>query len=100
MFSESSRLKIENILLKISKGGEVSLQERIYINKVADKDQAVYSSLKKAKRLQRKDESYDQIDNLIFDLDLGSPDPDTIFNPSQEDLGEWFSGAPSWLARS
>tara|TARA_Y100001968_G_scaffold217938_1_gene200567 strand:+ start:45793 stop:46095 length:303 start_codon:yes stop_codon:yes gene_type:complete len=100
MLPNSSRLKIEDILLRLSRGEQVSLKERIYINEIADKDQTVYSWLKKAKRLQYKKGAYDQIDSLISDLNLGSPDPEDISNPSPEDIGEWFSGAPSWLARS
>ena len=43
---------------------------------------------------------YDSIDVLISGLDLDSSDDNSIFNPDLDDLGDWFSGAPSWVARS
>ena len=100
MLSTSSRLRIQNILLRLAKNQQVTLQERIYINKYADRDQTVYSWLKKAKQLQQSNESMDSIDDLMFELGLGSPDPDTTYNPDKGDLGDWFTGAPSWLGRS
>ena len=100
MLSISSRLRIQNILIRLASNEEVTLQERIYINKFADRDQTVSSWLTKAKQLQQKKESLDPIDNLITGLGIGSPDEDTTYKPEQEDLGDWFSGAPSWLGRS
>ena len=100
MLSTSSRLRIENILKRLSNNQQVSLQERIFINKFADRDQSVSSWLKKAKQIQQADKSPDPIDNLINDLGIGSPEPHTNFNPDQEDLGDWFKGAPSWVSRS
>tara|TARA_Y100001968_G_C19040848_1_gene564409 strand:+ start:202 stop:504 length:303 start_codon:yes stop_codon:yes gene_type:complete len=100
MLTTSSRLRIQNILLRLAKNEEVTLQERIYINKFADRDQSVSSWLNKAKQLQKNLDTIDSIDTLITDLGIGSPDQDTIYNPDQEDLGDWFSGAPSWLGRS
>ena len=100
MLSTSTRLRIQNILIKLSNNQEVTLQERIYINKFADRDQSVSSWLKKARQLQKTKIPLDSIDNLITELGIGSPDPDSIYNPEQEDLGDWFTGAPSWLGRS
>ena len=40
------------------------------------------------------------LDELLNGLDLCSSDPHSTYNPDQEDLGEWFSGAPSWIRRS
>tara|TARA_Y100001968_G_scaffold88817_1_gene79878 strand:+ start:4908 stop:5210 length:303 start_codon:yes stop_codon:yes gene_type:complete len=100
MLTTSSRLRIQTILIKLSKGEEVTLPERIYINKFADRDQTVSAWLSKAKQLQNKKSTLDSLDNLITDLGIGSHDHDNIYNPDQEDLGDWFSGAPSWLGRS
>ena len=100
MLSTSSRLRIQNILIRLASNEQVTLKERIYINKFADRDQTVSSWLTKAKQLQQKKETLDPIDNLITDLGIGSTDSDSTYKPNQEDLGDWFSGAPSWLGRS
>jgi len=100
MLTTSSRLRIQNILIRLAKDEEVSLKERIYITKFADRDQTVESWLSKAKRLQRNREGFDSIDNLTTDLGIGETDPDKIYSPNIEDLGDWFSGAPSWIKRS
>ena len=100
MLSTSSRLKIQSILKRLARGEEVSLSERIYVKKHAERDQSVSSWLKRARRIQQKHLINDSIDSLINQLDLGSPDPDSSYNPDQEDLGDWFKGAPSWLGRS
>ena len=100
MLSTTSRLKIQEILTRIAKGSEVSLEERIYINKYACRNQNVSGWLRKASHIQRTKINSDPIDELLNGLDLCSSDPHTTFNPSQDSLGEWFSGAPSWIRRS
>ena len=100
MFSISTRLHLKNILERIATGSEISLQERIYINKFADQNQSVAICLKKASRMQKNQNTTNEIDQLLNDLELGSSDPQSVFKPKVDDLGEWFSGAPSWLARS
>ena len=40
------------------------------------------------------------IDQLLDSLNLGTEEPYSEFNPEKEDLGDWFMGCPSWLARS
>tara|TARA_Y100001968_G_C18753514_1_gene434432 strand:- start:167 stop:469 length:303 start_codon:yes stop_codon:yes gene_type:complete len=100
MLTTSSRLRILEIIQRLSNGDEVTLQERINLKKYADRDQTVYSWLNKALRLQQHNRSSNSIDQLMDDLDLGSSDPNSIYNPDQDDLGDWFSGAPSWIRRS
>ena len=100
MLSTATRLRIQRILARLSKGELVSLQERVFINKFASRDQTVSNWLKRAIRIQQGWEANNPIDKLIDGLDLGSSDPNASFNPDQEDLGDWFSGAPSWLGRS
>ena len=100
MFSTSKRIRIQRILNRIAKGKEGTLQERIFLEKVADHDQTISSWLKKALRLQQNQQGRDGIDHLLDDLELGSPHPESTYCPEEDDLGEWFSGAPSWLARS
>ncbi len=100
MLSTSSRLRIQEILIRLSLGKQVTLEERIYINKYATKNQNVSSWLRKASRIQRNQPISNPIDKLLNGLDLSSEEPQSEYNPDQDDLGEWFSGAPSWIRRS
>ena len=100
MLTTSSRLRIQEILTQLSIGNQVTLEERIYINKYATKNQNVSGWLRKASRIQRNQPVANQIDDLLNGLDLSSEDPHSTYNPDRDDLGEWFTGAPSWIKRS
>ncbi len=100
MLTTSSRLRIQEILIRLSKGNNVTLEERIYINKYATKNQNVSKWLRKASLIQRNQPISNKIDELLNGLDLNSDEPNSTFNPDHDDLGEWFSGAPSWIRRS
>ena len=100
MLTTSSRLRIQDILTRIAIGKEVTLEERIYINKYATKNHNVSSWLRKAIRLQRNTPISNPIDELLNGLELNSEEPHSTYNPDEDDLGEWFSGAPSWIRRS
>ena len=100
MLSTSTQAKLKDIVNRISSGQEVSLDERILATIYADKDQAIMSSLKKAQRKQQNPENSDEIETLLNDLAIGPDEPNSHFSSKDEDLGEWFSGAPSWLGRS
>ena len=100
MLSTSSRLRIQEILTRISEGNPVTLEERIYINKYATRNQNVSNWLRKASRIQRNQPTSNRIDELLNGLDLSPDEPNSTYNPDLDDLGEWFSGAPSWVRRS
>ena len=100
MLTTTSRLRIQEMLQRLANGDEVTLQERIALKKYAARDQTVYSWLRKAIRLQQQKPSSHPIDQLIENLDLGSSDQNSTFDPNNDDLGDWFSGAPSWIRRS
>ena len=100
MLTTTSRLRIQEILTRLSLGKQVTLEERIYINKYATKNQNVSRWLRKASRIQRKEKIKNQIDELLNGLDLSADEPHVTYNPDHDDLGEWFSGAPSWIRRS
>ena len=100
MLTTSSRLRIQEILTRLSAGKKVTLDERIYINKYSKKNQNVSSWLRKALRIQRKEPITNELDELLNGLDLSSTEPHGTYNPDLDDLGEWFSGAPSWIRRS
>ena len=100
MLSTSSRLRIQEILIRLSQGNQVTLEERIYINKYATENQNVSNWLRKASHIQRKEPIANQIDQLLNELNLNPDEPHSAYNPDQDDLGEWFTGAPSWIRRS
>ena len=100
MLTTTSRLRIQEILTRISMGKQVTLEERIYINKYATRNQNVSSWLRKASRIQRQEKINNQIDELLNGLDLSADEPHVTYNPDHDDLGEWFSGAPLWIRRS
>ena len=100
MLTTSSRLRIQEILTRLSMGNQVSLEERIYINKYAAKNHNVSIWLRKASRMQRNKPVYNHIDELLNGLDLNSEEPHSTYNPAHDDIGEWFTGAPSWIRRS
>ena len=100
MFSTSTLLRLKDILERITSGKEISIQERLYVEQCADKNQSMATCLRKARRLQQKTEASNSIDYLLNGLELRSTDPDSSYRPKLDDLGEWFSGAPSWLGRS
>ena len=100
MLTTTSRLRIQEILTRLSMGKQVTLEERIYINKYATRNQNVSSWLRKASRIQRQEKINNHIDELLNGLDLSADEPHVTYNPDHDDLGEWFSGAPSWIRRS
>ena len=100
MLSTTTLNRLKDILQRITKGEDVSLQERIYLGDLADQNPTIETSLRRASRLQQKRDNRDNIDNLLNDLDLVSADPESSFKPKIDDLGEWFSGAPAWITRS
>ncbi len=100
MLSKKKISRIQEILKRLSKGEEVSFAERLYIREQADEDQKVMAWVKKASKLQIGYDSDDLIDEFLTELELGSSDTDCLSKPDPEDLGNWFKGAPSWVARS
>ena len=100
MLSTSSRIRIQEILKRIAMGDKVTLEERIYISKYATRNQNVSCWLRRASNHQRNKLKSNGIDELLNGLDLCSSDPQSTYNPNEDDLGEWFSGAPSWIRRS
>ena len=57
MLSTASRLRVQEILKRLAMGNEVTLEERIYINKFASRDQNVSSWQRKASNYQRNKQS-------------------------------------------
>jgi len=102
MLSASTRLKLQAIVARIGSGDAVTLDERIYLQKFADRDRTVADWLRQARRRQQATTG-DGLDRLMAELDLGDPEPGPPFRPDPDDpgdLGDWFGQAPDWLRRS
>lgn len=100
MLTPSTRLRIQAIIERIARSEPVSLSERIYVQKFADRDPSVWGWLKKAQRQQQEGPPNQGLDGFLADMNIGEVGPRGPFDPKNDDLGEWFSGAPSWLRRS
>ena len=102
MLSSTTRLKLQQIVDRIGRGDLVSLHERIYLQKFADRHRIVADWLRQARR-QQQAACGDGLDRLLAQLDPGDPEPGPAFRPDPEDpgdLGDWFGQAPDWLRRS
>ena len=101
MLTPATRLRLQAILERIGAAEAVSLADRIYVQKFADRDATVASWLRRARRRQlQANVPVTGVDRLLADLDLGEVERNAAYDPEQEDLGDWFGGAPGWLRRS
>ncbi len=100
MLTPSTRLRLQDIIGRIADSRPISLSERIYVQKFADRDASVWSWLRRAQRTQQRGEQDTDLERFMVQMDLGESSDSRPFNPSQDDLGDWFSGAPNWLRRS
>lgn len=105
MLTPSTRLRLQAILARISTDQPVTLQERIYVQKFADRDQGVAAWLLNARRRQLRQSpspsaARDGIDQLLEQMHLGPADPDARYRPGEDDIEGWFGGAPGWVRRS
>lgn len=100
MLTPKTRLRLQDIIERIANSEPVSLQERIYLQKFADRDPGVWSWLRRARRRQQEGVPREGLDRFLDQMDLGEVGPDGAFDPRRHDLGDWFTGAPSWLRRS
>ena len=71
MLSRDTRLRLQEILARVASDQPVSLSERIYIHKFADRNQTVATWLHRARREQQKLQPRDGIDQLLDGLELG-----------------------------
>ena len=97
MITTTTRLRLQNICDRIAQGELVSLTERVYLQKFAERDRSVLSWLNRAQRKQQQG-AVTGLDKLLIDMDLGSCDPGDMHRRSDE-LGEWFGNADPWLRR-
>ena len=96
-----TRQKIKDIISRISKDENVSLKERIYIEKLAKHNSTIWTWLKKANSLRRYGkQNSDGINGLIQSLGLDGLETESHFDPKNDDIADWFSGSPDWIRRS
>tara|TARA_Y100000991_G_C21648666_1_gene211438 strand:- start:130 stop:438 length:309 start_codon:yes stop_codon:yes gene_type:complete len=101
LLSNQKRLKIQDIVRRISLDKEVSLKERIFIEKYAKHSSLISLWLKKANSIRRNGLKRDgSIDNLLQSLGIDGLDSENYFNPNIDDISDWFGGSPDWIKRS
>ena len=101
LLSNEKRLKIQGIIKRIALDKSITLEERIYVEKFAHHNSTISLWLKKANSLRRNGiKNDDGIDNLLQALGLGGLNKEDHFNPNEDDISDWFGGAPGWLRRS
>jgi hypothetical protein len=105
MLTPATRLRLRSILDKIGADQPVTLQERIYVQKFADRDQGVAAWLHKARRDQQlcgplPPPAKDGLDAFLDAMRLGPADPEATYRPGDDDIEGWLGGAPGWLRRS
>jgi len=99
--SNQTRLKIQEILKRISTDREVSLNERIFVEKHAKQSSTVWTWLKQANSLRRYGkQDQESINGLIQSLGLDGLESENHFDPDNDDIADWFSGSPDWVRRS
>ena len=100
LLSYQKRLKIQGIIQRIAQDKEITLEERIYVEKFANHNSTISLWLKNASSLRRNGIKNDGIDNLLQSFGIDGLNKENHFNPNDDDLSDWFGGAPSWLRRS
>ena len=101
LLSNQKRLKIQGIIKKIAHDKSISLEERIYVEKFAQHSSTISLWLKKANSFRRNGlQSDGGIDSLLQSFGINGLEKENHFNPNEDDISDWFGGAPDWLKRS
>ena len=99
--SNKKRLEIQEIIRRISLDKEVSLKERIYIEKYAKHSSTISLWLKKANSIRRHGiQSESNINGLLQSMGIDGLDKENYFDPKKDDISDWFGGSPDWIRRS
>lgn len=87
MLSTETRLRLEEIALKIQNHEEVSLSEMIWAEKWSKVNRSAASILSKARRISIQGEAHpDSLDGFLQAMDLGNSDPSThLIGPQDND---------------
>ena len=101
LLSNQKRLKIQGIIKRISLDQEISLEERIFVEKYAQHNSSISLWLKKANSIRRNgSHNEDGINSLLQSLGIDGLEKESHFNPNEDDISDWFGGSPEWLKRS
>ena len=101
LLSNQKGLKIQEIIRRIAQDISITLEERIYIEKFAQHNSTISLWLKKANSFRRNGIKNDGgIDNLLQSFGIDGLNREDHFNPNEDDISDWFGGAPGWLKRS
>ena len=101
LLSNQKRLKIKEIIRRIYLDKEVSLKERIYVEKYAKHSSQISLWLRKANSIRRHGhQSEGTINSLLQSLGIDGLDKENHFNPNKDDLSDWFGDSPDWIKRS
>jgi len=76
MLTPSTRIRLQTIIERIARSEPVSLKERIYVQKFADRDPSVWGWLKKAQRAQQEGGEKTGLDRF-----LARSDPEVPLTP-------------------
>ena len=99
--SNQMRLRIQEIIRKISLDKEVSLKERILVEKYAKHNSTIWNWLKKANNIRRYGkQNQESLNGLIQSLGLDGLESENHFDPKNDNISDWFSGSPDWVRRS
>ena len=99
--SNQTRLKIQEIIKRISLDKEVSLSERLFVEKHAKHCSTVWTWIRKANSLRRHGrQDQESINGFIQSLGLDGLERENHFDPKNDDIADWFSGSPDWVRRS
>ena len=101
LLNSQKRLKIQDIVRRISLDKEVSLEDRIFVEKYAKHSSTISLWLKKANSIRRHGEQgQGSINSLLQSLGVDCLDKENYFNSDKDDLSDWFGGSPNWVKRS
>ena len=101
LLSNQKRMKIQGIIKRIAHDKSISLEERIYVEKFAKHNSTISLWLKKANSFRRNVVKSDSgIDSLLQSFGIDGLYKENHFNPNEDDISDWFGGAPDWLRRS
>ena len=86
MLSTKTRLKLQDILTRLSKNELVSLDERILVQKYADRNSTVWHWLRKARSIQAKGHLDQQtVGGFMQQMNLPGQASEDHFKGSQDD---------------
>ena len=101
LLSNQKRLKIQEIVKRISLDKEISLQERVYVEKYAKHSSIISLWLKKANSIRRHGvQNEGSINGLIQSLGIEGLDGENHFDSNKDDITDWFGSSPDWIKRS